>query len=87
MLMTTMLIATISLIVLSLLVVSLMVWFPPHPAIPSPLRLVDGFMEQEHIDQDKQNHVAFVLKAVISAEALVYIGVNAKLLYRWVSGQ
>ena len=82
MLMTSMLIATISLIVLSLLVISLMVWFPPTSTI-----LVVDAMKQEHAEHQETQHVALVLKAVIYAEALVYIIVNVKLLSRWVSGQ
>ena len=78
MLMTSMLIATISLVILSLLVVFLMFWFPPTSTI-----LMEGAMEQEH---QKHQHMEYVLKAIISGEALVYLGVNLKLLYRWVSG-
>ena len=71
-----MLVGTILLVVLSLLVVAVMVWFPPPANVP-----VDDSMEE-----DKENlHLVYVLKAVISGEALVYLVVNSRLLYRWVS--
>ena len=76
MFMTSLLVGTISLVVVTLLVVALMVCFPPSTA------LAGGAVEE-------QNHqdMVYVLKAVISGEALVYLVVNLKLLYRWVSLQ